>query len=97
MVLNMEMFTTLQLLWINLVTDSIPAIMLAFEKKTEDQMENTLANKYNESFFTPLLTAKIVIGAINKINSNVNNIYLFCKRSRCKYRRFIIIYLLSNS
>lgn len=66
MVLNMEMFTTLQLLWINLVTDSIPAIMLAFEKKTEDQMENSLANKYNESFFTPLLTAKIVIGAIIK-------------------------------
>lgn len=66
MVLNMEMFTTLQLLWINLVTDSIPAIMLAFEKKTEDQMENTLVNKYNESFFTPLLTAKIVIGAIIK-------------------------------
>lgn len=66
MVLNMEMFTTLQLLWINLATDSIPAIMLAFEKKTEDQMENTLANKYNESFFTPLLTAKIVIGAIIK-------------------------------
>lgn len=66
MVLNMEMFTTLQLLWINLVTDSIPAIMLAFEKKTEDQMEDTLANKYNESFFTPLLTAKIVIGAIIK-------------------------------
>ena len=66
MVLNMEMFTTLQLLWINLVTDSIPAIMLAFEKKTEDQMEDTPANKYNESFFTPLLTAKIVIGAIIK-------------------------------
>ena len=36
------------------------------EKKTEDQMENTLANKYNESLFTPLLTAKIVIGAIIK-------------------------------
>lgn len=66
MVLNMEMFTTLQLLWINLVTDSIPAIMLAFEKKTEDQMENTLANKYNESFFTPLLVSKIVMGAIIK-------------------------------
>ena len=66
MVLNMEMFTTLQLLWLNLVTDSIPAIMLAFEKRQEDQMEDTLANKYNESFFTPLLTAKIVIGAIIK-------------------------------
>lgn len=66
MILNMEMFTTLQLLWLNLVTDSIPAIMLAFEKKTEDQMENNLSNKYNESFFTPLLTAKIAIGAIIK-------------------------------
>ena len=66
MVLNMEMFTTLQLLWINLVTDSIPAIMLAFEKRQEDQMEDTPANKYNESFFTPLLTSKIVIGAIIK-------------------------------
>lgn len=66
MVLNMEMFTTLQLLWINLVTDSIPAIMLAFEKKQEDQMENNLSNRYNESFFTPLLVAKIVIGAIIK-------------------------------
>ena len=66
MILNMEMFTTLQLLWLNLVTDSIPAIMLAFEKKTEDQMENNLSNRYNESFFTPLLVAKIVIGAIIK-------------------------------
>lgn len=66
MVLNMEMFTTLQLLWINLVTDSIPAIMLAFEKKNSDQMENNLSNRYNESFFTPLLVAKITIGAIIK-------------------------------
>lgn len=66
MLLNMEMFTTLQLLWLNLVTDSIPAIMLAFEKKTSDLMENNKANKYNESFFTPLLTAKITISAIVK-------------------------------
>lgn len=66
MLLNMEMFTTLQLLWINLVTDSIPAIMLAFEKKNSDQMEDNLSNRYNESFFTPLLISKIVIGAILK-------------------------------
>ena len=39
MLLNMEMFTTLQLLWINLVTDSIPAIMLAFEKSDKEVME----------------------------------------------------------
>ena len=66
MILNMEMFTTLQLLWLNLVTDSIPAIMLAFEKKTDDLMENNLSNRYNDSFFTPFLISKIVIGALIK-------------------------------
>ena len=66
MILNMEMFTTLQLLWINLVTDSIPAIMLAFEKSDSDVMENTPANKSSTTFFTPFLTAKIVISAIFK-------------------------------
>ena len=66
MVLNMEIFTTLQLLWINLITDSIPAIMLAFEKGGKDIMDNTLTNRYNDSFFTPFLSAKIFIGAVIK-------------------------------
>ena len=66
MLMNMEMFTTLQLLWINLVTDSIPAIMLAFEKCDKDVMDNTPANRSSSSFFTPFLTAKIAIGAIIK-------------------------------
>lgn len=66
MLLNMEMFTTLQLLWINLVTDSIPAIMLAFEEADSDIMENTLANKAGVSFFTPFLLAKIIGGALFK-------------------------------
>ena len=66
LIMGMEMFTTLQLLWINLVTDSIPAIMLAFEKADSDVMENTPANRSNSSFFTPFLTAKIVISAILK-------------------------------
>ena len=65
-ILNMEMFSTLQLLWINLVTDSIPAIMLAYEKSTSDLMEDTPANRYNRSFFTPFLSAKIFIGAFIK-------------------------------
>ena len=65
MLLNMEMFTTLQLLWINLVTDSIPAIMLAFEKSEKDIMENE-PNIVNTSFFTPFLIAKIVISALVK-------------------------------
>lgn len=66
MLMNMEMFTTLQLLWVNLMTDSIPAIMLAFEKSEKDVMENTPTNKSNTSFFTPFLTAKIVVGAVIK-------------------------------
>ena len=66
MLLNMEMFSTLQLLWINLITDSIPAIMLAFEKSSSDLMDNTPANRNNISFFTPFLVSKIVIGAIVK-------------------------------
>ena len=66
MILNMEMFTTLQLLWINLVTDSIPAIMLAFEKSDEKTIENSAAYKGNQSFFTPFLTAKLVISALFK-------------------------------
>jgi len=66
MLMNMEMFTTLQLLWLNLVTDSIPAIMLAFEKSSKDVMDNTPSNRCNTSFFTPLLTAKIAISAIFK-------------------------------
>lgn len=66
LLMNMEMFTTLQLLWLNLVTDSIPAIMLAFEKSSSDVMENTPANRCNTSFFTPFLTAKIAVSAIFK-------------------------------
>ena len=62
----MEIFNTLQLLWINLITDSIPAIMLAFEKSTSDLMDNTPENRNNSSFFTPFLVAKIAIGAILK-------------------------------
>lgn len=66
LLLNMEFFTTLQLLWINLVTDSIPAISLAFEKNMDGLMDNTPDNKYNQSFFTPFLNAKLIITAVSK-------------------------------
>lgn len=66
LLLNMEFFTTLQLLWINLVTDSIPAISLAFEKNMDGLMDNTPDNKYNQSFFTPFLNAKLIITAVIK-------------------------------
>ncbi len=66
MLLNMEMFTTLQLLWINLVTDSIPAIMLSFEKADKDIMNGSLMYRGVQSFFTPFLVSKIVVSAIFK-------------------------------
>ena len=66
MLMGMEMFTTLQLLWINLVTDSIPAIMLAFEKSSVDLMDDSPANRNNTTFFTPFLVSRIAIGAFFK-------------------------------
>lgn len=66
MLMNMEMFTTLQLLWINLVTDSIPAIMLAFEKSDDNVMDDSPSNRFNSSFFTPFLVSKIASGAVIK-------------------------------
>ena len=91
MLINMEMFTTLELLWINLITDSIPAIMLAFEKSDSDLMKIVPPNKSGNTFFTPFLTSKIIIGAIfksiiiiilflfycNKYNSNVAGSLMF--------------------
>ena len=81
MLLNMEMFTTLQLLWINLITDSIPAIMLAFEKSSDDLMDNTPANRNNSSFFTPFLISKIIIGAVLKSIVMLVLFFVFAKNS----------------
>ena len=74
MLLNMEM-----LLWLNLITDSIPAIMLAFEKSDKDIMENTKDNHSNTTFFTPFLSAKIIIGAILKSTIMIVMFFTFCK------------------
>ena len=76
----MEMFTTLQLLWINLVTDSIPAIMLAFERKQKTKWKILLLIN-TMKVFTPLLTAKIVIGAIIKSIVMLIIFIYFCKKA----------------
>lgn len=62
MIMNVEMFTTIQLLWLNLVTDSIPAIMLAYEKDYDN--DNRVYMQSN--FMTPFLISKIFIGAFLK-------------------------------
>lgn len=97
MLMNMEMFNTLQLLWLNLITDSIPAIMLAFEKAESDVMENSPANKVNDSFFTPLLTAKIVIGALFKSAVMMGLYVYFAKTSNVNIASSLLfIFLIGN-
>jgi Ca2+-transporting ATPase len=55
----------LQLLWINLITDTIPAITLGFEKAEKHIMEEKPRSS-KEKFFNPFLTCRIVIPAIIK-------------------------------
>ena len=97
MLLNMEMFTTLQLLWINLITDSIPAVMLAFEKSYNDVMEDNPSNRSSKSFFTPFLIAKIVISAIFK---SIIMIAIFIYYTKTKDANIagslMFIYLIAN-
>ena len=65
MVFGKEIFLPIQLLYINLITDSIPAISLAFEKEAHDVM-NRKIRKNNSTFFTPFLISKIVISSFLK-------------------------------
>ncbi len=55
----------LQLLWINLITDTIPAITLGFEKAEKNIMKEKPRSS-KEKFFNPFLVCRIVIPAIIK-------------------------------
>ena len=65
MMFGIEIFLPIQLLYINLITDGIPAIALAFEKE-EDNIMNREIRKKDSSFFTPFLISKITTSAILK-------------------------------
>lgn len=65
MIFGLEIFLPIQLLYINLITDSIPAIALAFEKEQSDIMSRNVRKK-DSSFFTPFLISKIIISSILK-------------------------------
>lgn len=65
MIFGIEIFLPIQLLYINLITDSIPAIALAFEKEASNVMNRQIRKK-DSSFFTPFLISKIVIASILK-------------------------------
>src|SRR5574344_309082 len=65
MLFGIEIFLPIQLLYINLITDSIPAIALAFEKEEENIMNRSIRKK-DSSFFTPFLIAKMILSAVLK-------------------------------
>ena len=64
-IFGMEIFIPVQLLYINLVTDSIPAIALAFEKGSSNIMDRK-PRKKEESLFTKYFVSKMSLSSILK-------------------------------
>lgn len=62
---NRTILLPIHLLWINLVTDTIPAIALGFEKEEKNIMRQK-PRSASEKFFTPFLTLRILIPGIIK-------------------------------
>lgn len=62
---NKTLLLPIQILWINLVTDTIPAIALGFEKEMPGIMKQK-PRRSDEKFFNGFLTSRIVIPAILK-------------------------------
>ncbi|MDO4282912.1 MAG: cation-translocating P-type ATPase [Clostridia bacterium] len=63
--LNKTILLPIQILWINLVTDTIPAIALGFEKEEKGIMKNKPRDS-RKSLFTPFLISRIVVPGILK-------------------------------
>lgn len=65
MLFGFEIFLPIQLLYLNLVTDSMPAISLAFEKENDNIMKQEIRKK-DGTFFTPFLIVKMIISSLLK-------------------------------
>lgn len=64
-IFNSTIFDPLHLLWINLITDAIPAMTLGFEPSDTNSMREN-PRKSNEKFFTPFLLTRILVPALLK-------------------------------
>ena len=64
-IFNSTVFSPLHLLWINLITDAIPAMTLGFEPADKNSMKEK-PRKANEKFFNPFLITRIVVPAVIK-------------------------------
>lgn len=62
---NKVLLLPIQILWINLVTDTIPAIALGFEREERNIMKQKPRNS-KESLFTPFLMARIIVPGVLK-------------------------------
>ena len=65
MLYGIEIFIPIQLLYINLITDSIPAISLAFEKEKNNILKEK-NRKSAKAFFTPFIISKIITSSLIK-------------------------------
>ncbi len=65
MIFGYNIFLPIHLLYINLVTDSLPAIALSFEKNDKNIMKKKARNNTG-TIFTPFLTGKIAFSSILK-------------------------------
>ena len=74
---GVELFLPIQLLYINLITDSIPAIALAFEKGDKNIMNRDVRDA-NKPFFTPFMIGRLLISSIIK-TIILFGIYLYAK------------------
>ncbi|MBQ8042901.1 MAG: cation-translocating P-type ATPase [Clostridia bacterium] len=64
-IFNSTVFSPLHLLWINLITDAIPAMTLGFEPADKNSMKEK-PRRASEKFFNPFLITRIVVPAVIK-------------------------------
>ncbi len=64
-ILGYEIFLPIHLLYINLVTDSLPAIALSYEPGDKDIMKRSVRKNKN-TIFTPFIIARIIFSSVLK-------------------------------
>lgn len=83
-----EIFNPIQLLYVNLITDSIPAIMLAYEKESDGIMQRTV-QKNKKSFFTKSLSIRIITSAVIETLAVIVT-YLITNSTTCAFLTLVL-------
>lgn len=83
-----EIFTPIQLLYVNLITDSIPAIMLAYENGLDGIMKRAV-RKNTRSFFTKSLVLRITVSALIETSAVIAT-YLITKSATCTFLTLVL-------